>query len=77
MVSTPNFDQLKEACGSDELHHAFKFLFIQEQGENEGFIMLLGKKCDDVRRRLERRTELLEDGRRFSPFDDVATDGLQ
>ena len=76
MVSTPNFEQLKEVAGSDELHHRFQFLFTQDQAENEGFIMLLGEKCDDVPCRIEKRREFLEEGRCFSPFNPVAGDGL-
>ena len=77
MAGTPNFEQLKDACGSGELHHAFQFLFLQEEAENDGFIMLLGEKCDDVRRRMDKRRELLEEGENFSPMDPVAGDGLE
>lgn len=78
MVSTPNFEELKEACGSNRLEHCFRFLFMQEASENEGFIRLLDEKCDDVRHRMQKRRELINEGQKgFSVFDPVSGDGLQ
>lgn len=77
MSYTPNFDELKEACNSNRLEHCFRYLFMQEAEENEGFIVLLREECDTVRSRMQKRRQLLEEGQRFSPFDPVAGDGLK
>lgn len=49
-----NFEQLKEAYGSNKLQHCFKFLFVQEETVNESFIMKIGEKCGDLRREIEK-----------------------
>ena len=75
--STPNFDELKEACNSDRLEHCFRFFFMKEVGENEAFITLIDEECDDVRCRMQKRLNLLREGQTFSPFDPVSSDGLR
>lgn len=77
MVSTPNFQQLKDACGSNELHHCFQFLFLQEKADNEEFIRVLAEKRDDVIRRMHKRRQLLNERQGFSLFDPVAGDGFE
>ena len=75
MVSTPNFEQLKEACGSNEIRHCFQFLCLQEEGDNERLITHLTGICDDIRRKIAKRRELYEEGLSFSPSR-VTADGL-
>ena len=55
MVSTPNLDELKEACNSSRLEHCYQFLFMQEAAENEGLfpfsrknVMLYVVGCIDI-----------------------------
>lgn len=76
MSLTPKFDELKEACGSDKLHHALRLLFLHEEAYNEGLILLLSEECDDLRARIGKR-ELLQEGGSFSRFDPVAVNGIQ
>ena len=77
MSSTPNFDEVKEACNSDRLEHCFRFLFMKDLRENDAFISLIDEECDDVRQRMQHRRRLLQEGRAFSPFDPVSGDGLE
>lgn len=74
MGGRPNIDQLKQACGSNQLQHCFKYLFVQEWKENEALIMYIGQKCDDLETKIQRRDELIEEGQSFGLFHDVASD---
>lgn len=75
MSSTPNFDELKKDCNSDRLEHCYRFLFMQEAAENEGFITLIDEECDDARRRMQKRRLLLQEATTFSLFNSVSVDG--
>ena len=75
MVSIPNFEQLKEACGSDQLKDYFKFLFVQEECEHDGLITKIVEKCDDMRRKIVKFAELIQEGQCCSHFDVAACDG--
>ncbi|PWA52320.1 hypothetical protein CTI12_AA446020 [Artemisia annua] len=77
MASIPNFDQLKEMCGSQEIKDCFKFLFIQEEAENEGSITKVMEWCEGVRQKIAKFAELIEEGRNFSDFDVPAMDGME
>lgn len=77
MGSTPNFEELKKACGSDKLNDAFRLLFLHEEADNEGLIMLLTEKCDDEPAKIGKKRELLQEGESFSLFDLVVVNGLQ
>ena len=75
MGERPNIDQLKRECGSNQLKHCFKYLFVQEWNENEALIMYVGQKCADLETKIERRDELIQEAQSFGPFHDVATVG--
>ena len=75
MGQRPNIDQLKWECGSNQLKHCFKYLFVQEWNENEALIIYVGQKCADLETKIERRDELIQEAQSFGPFHDVATDG--
>ncbi|PWA70434.1 hypothetical protein CTI12_AA288860 [Artemisia annua] len=77
MVSIPNFEQLKEMCGSDEIKDCFKFLFIQEEAENEGSITKVTEWCEGLHQKIGKFAELIEEGRSFSYFDVPAMDGME
>lgn len=77
MVPTPKLDEYKEACGSDKLHHALRVLFLLEEADNEGLILLLVEKCDDVHARIANKRALLEEVGNFSRSDRVVVSGLQ
>lgn len=77
MASTPNFDELKAACNSSRLEHCFRFLFMQDANEAENFVTLLEEECERVRARLYKYQQLLQEGRRLSPFDPVVVDRLR
>lgn len=77
MSQTPNFDELKVECNSNRLEHCYRYMFMQEEDENESFIALMYEECEVVRRRMQRRRELLDEGQTFSPFCRVSGNGLQ
>ncbi|PWA96705.1 hypothetical protein CTI12_AA036280 [Artemisia annua] len=77
MVSTPNFDELKVACGSDEVKHCFKFLFVQEESEHSGFIRKLVEWCDGLHDKIAKFADLMQEGQSFSHFDIPAMDGME
>ncbi|PWA69033.1 hypothetical protein CTI12_AA290480 [Artemisia annua] len=73
----PNIEQLKELCGSNQLQHCFKYLFVQEWRENEELIRYVGQKCANLEASIERRAQLMEEGESFGPFHDVAPDAVE
>ena len=75
MSSTPNFDELKNDCNSDRLEHCYRFLFMKEAAENDGFITLIDEECDDARRRMQKRRLLLQEARAFGLFNSASIDG--
>ncbi|PWA78574.1 hypothetical protein CTI12_AA167070 [Artemisia annua] len=77
MVSTPNFDELKGICGSNESKEYFKFLFVQEEAENEGFIRKVIELCDGMHGKIAKFGAMLEEGQRFSHFDVAHWDGME
>ncbi|PWA90303.1 hypothetical protein CTI12_AA059180 [Artemisia annua] len=64
MVSTPNFDELKDACHSDDLKDCFKFLKVSEWSNG-------------LREKIVKFGELMDEGQSFSHFDVAAMDGLE
>ncbi|PWA75806.1 hypothetical protein CTI12_AA224770 [Artemisia annua] len=77
MVSTPNFDELNAICGSNESKEYFKFLFVQEEAENEGFITKTIEWCDGMHEKIAMFGAMLEEGQRFSHFDAAHWDGME
>ncbi|PWA52555.1 hypothetical protein CTI12_AA452760 [Artemisia annua] len=77
MVARPNIDHLKELCGSNQLQHCFKYLFVQEWRENEDLIRYIGEKCANLEASIERRAQLMQEGESFGPFHDVALDAVE
>ena len=59
MSGTPNFDELKDICGSNEIKDCFKFLFGQEETLNEGFIRKVVEWCDGLNEKIAKFRELL------------------
>ena len=77
MVLTPKLDEYKEACGSDKLNRALRVLFLHEEADNEGLILVLVEKCDDVRARIATKRALLEEVGSFSLSDPAVASGIQ
>lgn len=77
MVATPKLDEYKEACGSDKLHHALRVLFLHEEADNEGLILLLVEKCDDVRARIATKRALVEEVGNLRPSHHAVVSGLR
>ncbi|PWA51778.1 hypothetical protein CTI12_AA460800 [Artemisia annua] len=77
MGARPNIDHLKESCGSNQLQHCFKYLFVQEWRENEDLIRYIGEKCANLEAKIERRVQLMQEAESFGPFHDVAPDAVQ
>lgn len=74
---TPNFDELKDVCGSDDLKDCFKFLFIQEDTQNEGFIREVAEWSNGLRAKMVKFVEMIEEGQTFNQHDVAAMDGLE
>ena len=55
-IKTPLLDELKELCGSDKLHHCFKFLFGHEHTATEAFIRNIAECCNELETIIEQRT---------------------
>ena len=64
-------------CGSDDLKDGFKFLFIQEKAQTEGFIMKVSEWCHGLRQKTVKFANMVEEGRSFSRFDVAAMDGME
>ncbi|PWA36476.1 hypothetical protein CTI12_AA599580 [Artemisia annua] len=77
MGARPNIDSLKVACGSNQLQHCFKYLFVQEWRENEDLIIYIGQKCDELDTNIQRRDELIQEGQSFGLFHEVAPDAVE
>lgn len=77
MVSTPHFDQLKALCGSNESKDYFKYLFVQELGENQGFIRKITEWCNGLHEKIDQFGVMLEEGQRFSDFDVAHWDRME
>ncbi|PWA92259.1 zinc finger protein [Artemisia annua] len=73
MVVTPNLNELKDACGSEDLSDAFKFLFSQEMTEDEGFLIRTGEECNQLRAKIEKREHNITETKTFGTFHDAAT----
>ena len=77
MVSIPNFEQLKEMCGSDQIKDCYKFLFLQEQSEHEGFVRKVTEWCDGLHGKIQKFGEMIEEGQSFSDFDVAVADRME
>ena len=77
MVSMPNFEELKEVCGSKELKDCFKFIFAQDDSENEGLIMKMTELCNGLRQKISKFADLIDEGQCISHFDVPACVGLE
>ena len=77
MVSTPNFNQLKAVCGSHELKHCFKALFVQEDSDNERLITKIVESCDELRAKIGKFVNLIQKAQTFIEFDVGTSVGLE
>ncbi|PWA73436.1 hypothetical protein CTI12_AA261270 [Artemisia annua] len=77
MGARPNIDHLKESCGSNQLQHCFKYLFVQEWRANEDFITYIGQKCADLEANIQIRALLIQESESFGPFHNVAPDAVE
>ncbi|PWA40811.1 hypothetical protein CTI12_AA559550 [Artemisia annua] len=77
MVSMPNFEQLKEVCGSDELKDCFRFIFAQDESENEGLVTKITELCNGLRQKISKFADLIDEGQCISHFDATACVGLE
>lgn len=65
-------------CGSDEIKDCFKFVFIQEESELEGFVRKVTEWRNGLHEKIANFGELIEEGQgRFSDFDVPAADGME
>ncbi|PWA55209.1 hypothetical protein CTI12_AA429330 [Artemisia annua] len=75
MADTPNIKELIEACGSDELCHVFTFLHSQDMTEDEGFLIRMGDESTQLRAKLDKRNDTIDEAWSFGPDNEVAKAG--
>ncbi|PWA43512.1 hypothetical protein CTI12_AA525950 [Artemisia annua] len=75
MADTPNINELREACGSDELCHVFTFLQSQNMTEDEGFLIRMGDESTQLRAKLDKRNDTINEAYSFGPDNEVAKAG--
>ncbi|PWA69297.1 chorismate synthase 1, chloroplastic [Artemisia annua] len=75
MADTPNINELREACGSDELSHVFTFLESQDMTEDEGFLIRMGDESTKLRAKLDKRNDTIDEAWSFGPDNEVAKAG--
>lgn len=61
MAGSPNLDELKVMCGSDEVHKCLKFLLSQQIPLNEIMIQCLGEKRDELQISVDKRSETMDE----------------
>ncbi|PWA75146.1 chorismate synthase 1, chloroplastic [Artemisia annua] len=75
MAGIPNINELREACGSDELSHVFTFLQSQDITEDEGFLIRMGDDSTQLRAKLDKRNDTIDEAFSFGPDNEVAKAG--
>ncbi|PWA25537.1 hypothetical protein CTI12_AA628440 [Artemisia annua] len=75
MADKPNINELREACGSDELSHVFNFLQSQDITEVEGFLIRMGDDSTQLRDKLDKRNDTIDEVFSFGPNNEVAKAG--
>ncbi|PWA55028.1 chorismate synthase [Artemisia annua] len=75
MADTPNIKELRKACGSDELSHVFTFLQSQDITEDEGFLIRMGDDSTQLRAKLDKRNDTIDEAFSFGPDNEVAKAG--
>ncbi|PWA51724.1 hypothetical protein CTI12_AA222920 [Artemisia annua] len=73
----PNINELKQACGSQDLATCFKFLFNSDIAEDYGFIMRWGDERNQLRSKVEKSEQTIKEARHRGPFNEKAVDGLR
>ncbi|PWA80508.1 hypothetical protein CTI12_AA195630 [Artemisia annua] len=73
----PNFEELKEVCGSNEFKDCFKFIFAQDESENDGMVMKITELCNGLRQKISKFADLIDEGQCISHFDATAQVGLE
>ncbi|PWA48060.1 hypothetical protein CTI12_AA494920 [Artemisia annua] len=77
LARTPTFQHLRAAAKSDDVNDCLHLLFNQDYTENDGLIMVLGEKRDELVAKIEYLERLVEEGERFLPFHENGDMGLQ
>ena len=74
MAATPNLNEIKEACGSNDLADCYKFLFSHNKADDLGFLARMGQERDQLVAIMEKREQDMNESDSFGPFHEVATD---
>ncbi|GJT56027.1 hypothetical protein Tco_0991081 [Tanacetum coccineum] len=61
MATFEVLDELMEITGSTQLHKHMWFWFVQNSAEEEGLLKFLRDRCDDLRRKSDRRCVLIRE----------------
>ncbi|PWA45847.1 von Willebrand factor, type A [Artemisia annua] len=65
MADIPNINELREACGSDELSHVFTFLESQDMAEDEGFLIRMRDESTKLKAKLDKRNDTIDEAWSF------------
>ena len=76
LARTPNFQRLKFAAGSNDLEDCLHQVFSHDYTENDGLLMVLGEKRDQVAAKVKYLEDLVEEGEAFMPLHDHGDIGL-
>ncbi|PWA70436.1 hypothetical protein CTI12_AA286880 [Artemisia annua] len=68
LAHTPNFQKLKVAAGSNDVDDCLHLVFSQDYTENDGLLMVLGEKRDQVAAKVRYLEDLVEEGEGFLPL---------
>ena len=75
--SSRNISELKQACGSNDLATAFKFLFQSQIIEEQGFLMRIGEERNQLRSKVEKSEITIAELRNRGPYNDKAVAALR
>lgn len=76
LATTPNFQKLKFAAGSNELDDCLHLVFSNDYTENDGLLAVLGEKRDQAVAKVRYLESLVEEGERFLPLHEQGDIGL-
>ncbi|PWA74563.1 hypothetical protein CTI12_AA250610 [Artemisia annua] len=76
LAHTPNFQKLKFAAGSNDVDDCLHLVFSQDYTENDGLLMVLGQKRDQVAAKVKYLEDLVEEREGFLPLHENGDIGL-
>ncbi|PWA77498.1 hypothetical protein CTI12_AA223190 [Artemisia annua] len=65
MAATPNLNEIKEACGSNDLVDCYKFLFGHNKADELGFLARMGLERDQLVATVDKREQNMNEADSF------------